>query len=57
MRFAIANKLRTVIDADYMLAVKDNQPSRHAEIESSFYSVPAGEIESFVVAIRHLGPG
>jgi hypothetical protein len=40
-----------------MLAVQDIQPSRRAEIESSFDSAPAGEIENVVVAIRHLGPG
>jgi hypothetical protein len=31
-----------VADADYMFAIEDNQPSRHAEIESSFCSAPAG---------------
>jgi hypothetical protein len=57
VRFAIAKKLRIVIDADYMLAVQAIHPSRRAEIESSFDSAPTGEIESLVVAIRHLGPG
>lgn len=34
--------------ADYVLAVKDNQPSLRAEIESYFTSAPAGEVDSFL---------
>lgn len=33
--------------ADYLLAVKDNQPTLHAEIESYFETAPAEEIDSF----------
>ena len=32
--------------ADYLLAVKDNQPILHAEIESYFETAPAGEVET-----------
>ncbi|HEY5410424.1 MAG TPA: ISAs1 family transposase [Caulobacteraceae bacterium] len=40
---------RDVLDAkaDYLLAVKDNQPTLHAEIESYFATAPAQEIERF----------
>ena len=31
--------------ADYLLAVKDNQPTLHAEIESYFETAPAAEVE------------
>jgi predicted transposase YbfD/YdcC len=33
--------------ADYLLAVKDNQPTLHAEIKSYFQTAPAGEVERF----------
>lgn len=33
--------------ADYLLAVKDNQPTLHAEIESYFDTAPAQEVEVF----------
>jgi predicted transposase YbfD/YdcC len=33
--------------ADYLLAVKDNQPNLHAEIESYFQTAPADEVETF----------
>jgi predicted transposase YbfD/YdcC len=33
--------------ADYLLAVKDNQPTLHGEIESYFATAPATEIETF----------
>jgi predicted transposase YbfD/YdcC len=33
--------------ADYLLAVKDNQPTLHAEIESYFETAPDEEVESF----------
>lgn len=33
--------------ADYLLAVKDNQPTLHAEIESYFETAPANELDSF----------
>jgi len=32
--------------ADYLLAVKDNQPTLHAEIESYFETAPAAEVET-----------
>lgn len=32
-------------DADYLLAVKDNQPTLHAELRSYFDTAPAGEVE------------
>jgi predicted transposase YbfD/YdcC len=32
--------------ADYLLAVKDNQPTLHAEIESYFETAPPGEVET-----------
>jgi predicted transposase YbfD/YdcC len=32
-------------EADYLLAVKDNQPTLHADIESYFETAPPGEIE------------
>ena len=32
--------------ADYLLAVKDNQPTLHAEIESYFENAPAEEVET-----------
>lgn len=34
-------------DADYLLAVKDNQPSLHAEIESYFATAPGQEVDRF----------
>lgn len=33
--------------ADYLLAVKDNQPTLHAEIESYFETAPTTEVETF----------
>jgi predicted transposase YbfD/YdcC len=33
--------------ADYLLAVKDNQPTLHAEIESYFETAPAEEVQVF----------
>jgi predicted transposase YbfD/YdcC len=33
-------------EADYLLAVKDNQPTLHAEIESYFTTAPAAEVET-----------
>ena len=40
---------RNILDAkaDYLLAVKDNQPTLHAEIESYFETAPANEVETF----------
>jgi predicted transposase YbfD/YdcC len=32
-------------EADYLLAVKDNQPTLHAEIESYFETAPAAEVD------------
>jgi predicted transposase YbfD/YdcC len=32
-------------EADYLLAVKDNQPTLHADIKSYFDTAPAGEVE------------
>ena len=34
-------------NADYLLAVKDNQPTLHAEIESYFATAPASEIDAY----------
>jgi predicted transposase YbfD/YdcC len=38
---------QSILDAkaDYLLAVKDNQPTLHAEIESYFQTAPAAEVE------------
>jgi hypothetical protein len=38
---------QSILDAgaDYLLAVKDNQPTLHAEIESYFATAPAAEVE------------
>jgi predicted transposase YbfD/YdcC len=38
---------QSILDAgaDYLLAVKDNQPTLHAEIESYFTTAPAAEVE------------
>jgi predicted transposase YbfD/YdcC len=38
---------QSILDAgaDYLLAVKDNQPTLHAEIESYFATAPASEVE------------
>jgi predicted transposase YbfD/YdcC len=33
--------------ADYLLAVKDNQPTLHAEIESYFQTAPKDEVDTF----------
>jgi predicted transposase YbfD/YdcC len=33
--------------ADYLLAVKDNQPTLHADIKSYFETAPSGEVERF----------
>jgi len=37
----------TIIEAkaDYLLAVKDNQPTLHADIKSYFDTAPSGEVE------------
>ena len=39
---------RTIVEAgaDYLLAVKENQPSLHAEMQSYFDDAPADEVES-----------
>jgi predicted transposase YbfD/YdcC len=39
---------RSILDAkaDYLLAVKDNQPTLHSEIESYFKAAPEGEVET-----------
>jgi predicted transposase YbfD/YdcC len=42
----IAQSIRDA-KADYLLAVKDNQPTLHADIKSYFDTAPAGEIERF----------
>jgi hypothetical protein len=34
-----------VADPDYLLAVKDNQPTLHADIKSYFETAPSGEVE------------
>ena len=40
---------QSIIDAgaDYLLAVKDNQPTLHADIESYFETAPAAAVEKF----------
>jgi predicted transposase YbfD/YdcC len=40
---------QTILDAkaDYLLAVKDNQPTLHADIKSYFGTAPSGEVERF----------
>ena len=42
-----ANIAQSILDAkaDYLLAVKDNQPTLHADIESYFETAPSNEIE------------
>ena len=42
-----ANIAQNVLDAgaDYLLAVKDNQPTLHADIKSYFDTAPCGEVE------------
>jgi predicted transposase YbfD/YdcC len=42
-----ANIAQSILDAkaDYLLAVKDNQPTLHADIESYFETAPSGEVE------------
>jgi predicted transposase YbfD/YdcC len=42
-----ANIAQSILDAeaDYLLAVKDNQPTLHAEIKSYFDTAPANEVE------------
>jgi len=41
------NIAQPILDAkaDYLLAVKDNQPTLHADIESYFETAPSGEVE------------
>jgi predicted transposase YbfD/YdcC len=41
------NIAQSILDAkaDYLLAVKDNQPTLHADIKSYFETAPAGEVE------------
>ena len=43
------NIAQSILDAeaDYLLAVKDNQPTLHAEIKSYFETAPSGEVERF----------
>jgi predicted transposase YbfD/YdcC len=44
-----ANIAQSILDADadYLLAVKDNQPTLHDDIKSYFDTAPAGEVEQF----------
>jgi predicted transposase YbfD/YdcC len=44
-----ANIAQSILDAkaDYLLAVKDNQPTLHADIKSYFETAPSGEVERF----------
>jgi predicted transposase YbfD/YdcC len=42
----IAQSIRDA-EADYLLAVKDNQPTLHADIKSYFDTAPSGEVERF----------
>ncbi len=41
------NIAQSIVDAeaDYLLAVKDNQPTLHAEVRSYFDTAPSGEVE------------
>jgi predicted transposase YbfD/YdcC len=41
------NIAQSILDAeaDYLLAVKDNQPTLHADIKSYFETAPSGEVE------------
>jgi predicted transposase YbfD/YdcC len=41
------NIAQSIVDAeaDYLLAVKDNQPTLHAEVRSYFDTAPCGEVE------------
>jgi predicted transposase YbfD/YdcC len=43
------NIAQSILDAkaDYLLAVKDNQPTLHDDIKSYFDTAPAGEVEQF----------
>jgi predicted transposase YbfD/YdcC len=43
------NIAQSILDAkaDYLLAVKDNQPTLHADIKSYFDTAPSGEVERF----------
>jgi predicted transposase YbfD/YdcC len=43
------NIAQNIVDAkaDYLLAVKDNQPTLHAEIKSYFQTAPSGEVDRF----------
>jgi len=42
-----ANVAQSILDAgaDYLLAVKDNQPTLHADVKSYFDTAPSGEVE------------
>jgi predicted transposase YbfD/YdcC len=42
-----ANVAQSILDAeaDYLLAVKDNQPTLHADVKSYFETAPCGEVE------------
>jgi predicted transposase YbfD/YdcC len=44
-----ANVAQSILDAgaDYLLAVKDNQPTLHADIKSYFDTAPCGELERY----------
>jgi predicted transposase YbfD/YdcC len=42
----IAQSIRDA-KADYLLAVKDNQPTLHADVKSYFATAPCGEVERF----------
>src|SRR6202521_258605 len=44
---AIPTSAQSILDAeaDYLLAVKDNQPTLHADIESYFETAPPGEVD------------
>ncbi|MGH8338614.1 MAG: ISAs1 family transposase [Gammaproteobacteria bacterium] len=43
------NIAQSILDAgaDYLLAVKDNQPTLHADVKSYFDTAPCGEVERF----------
>lgn len=48
---------QTILEAsaDYLLAVKDNQPTLHGEMQSYFDTVPAGEVETLTLVDKGHG--
>ena len=52
------NIAQSILDAkaDYLLAVKDNQPTLHAEIKSYFQTAPSLEVEQIETAALRFAP-